>query len=345
MKVAFQQLESHLRSNLASIYLVSGEEPLLVGEALESIRKAAREQEFLERNLHVVDRGFRWTELESQSDNMSLFASRRILELRMSSPRPGDAGARVIRSLAENPDPDRIVLIGIMARLDGSVARSAWVRTVEKHGALVEIWPVPRPQLPRWIRERAARAELRIGAGAAELLADRVEGNLLAADQEIRKLAMTSTTRTVSEDEVLASVGDSARFDVFRLTDAIIAGNATRALRILAGLRNEGVQAVLVSWALTREITLLAKLAMAGGDSRELEKIMNRNGVWRRRQAAVRSASGRYSAKELRDLLALAADVDAVVKGAQFGQPWVALTDLVMAALDPRRAALAQGVA
>lgn len=314
------------------IYLVAGDEPLLVAEALEQIREAARAREFLDRSLHIVDRSFKWDVLEREGENLSLFASRRVLEVRLGSPRPGDKGVAAIVELAESPDPDRIVLIGVMAKLDSAAARSRWVKSVEQHGAVVDVWPVRREELPRWIQARARRAGIELTGGAAGLLADRVEGNLLAADQEIQKLGLNHAGQTVDEPQVLAAVANSARFDVFRLTDALIGADVGRTLRVLSSLRADGTQPVLVSWAIGREIVLLTKLRLAVDSGTPVDRALRESGVWRQRQAAVKAAVGKLGLPALRSLLSMAADVDAVVKGAKFGQPWDALTGLVIAA-------------
>src|SRR5690606_13929813 len=217
LKIQLRSLAGHLEGGLAPVYLVAGDEPLLVANALDAIRAAARRAGFETRDLHVTDRTFQWDELLAGADNLSLFAPRRILEFRMPSPRPGDAGARVLRALAARPDPDRLLIVAISARLDSAAASSQWVSALDEAGVVVEIWPIERAELPRWIRERAARYRLKLTPGAAELLADRVEGHLLAADQELLKLALLDDGGTVDEAEVLESVADSARFDVFRL--------------------------------------------------------------------------------------------------------------------------------
>src|SRR5690606_38219865 len=225
-----------------------------------------REAGFEQRDLHVVDRTFRWDALAGSADNLSLFATRRVLELRLLSPKPGDAGARALRELAAATDPDRLLIVAVAGRVDGS---AVWVKALEKAGAHVEIWPVERAELPAWIRSRASRYRLKLTVAAAELLAERVEGNLLAADQELAKLALTGVRGEIDEARVLEAVADSARFDVFRLTDAVLTGDGVRAFRVLDGLRAEGVAPVLVCWALAREIGLLVtlKFAVMSGDS------------------------------------------------------------------------------
>lgn len=337
MKVQLRALARHLDGGLAPVYLVAADEPLLVADALDAIRAAARRAGFDTRDVHVADRGFRWDELLAGADNLSLFSPRRILEVRMPSPRPGDAGARVLRELAAKPDPDRLLIVAISARLDSSAASSQWVKALEGAGVLVEIRPIERGELPQWIRERGARYRLKLTPGAAELLADRVEGHLLAADQELMKLALLVDGGTVDEAQVLESVADSARFDVFRLTDAVLAGDAPRAVRVLAGLRSEGVEPVLVSWALGRELGLLTALKFAATSGQRLDAVFARHRVWPKRRTLLEGALRRYDGRRLAALLAQAVELDAVVKGAPGLTPWDAITRLVLAMLDTQR--------
>ena len=302
MKLPLKQLDRHLADGVATAYLVAGDEPLLVDEALESIRAAARERGFDSRELYSVDKSFRWADLAAQADTLSLFSNRRIVELRMPTPRPGDAGSRAIAALAESRDPDRLLLVGVSEKLDSSAARAAWAKSLEANGVLVEIWPIDRAELPRWIEQRARAAKLALTSGAAQLLAERIEGNLLAADQEIKRLALTAAGRTIDEADVLESVANNSRFDVFGLTDAVLAGDAARAFKILFGLRAEGVAAVLVSWALAREISLLARLEHAVRHGAAVDSALARAGVWRRRQPLVKQALRRWRAPQLRAL-------------------------------------------
>ncbi|MBN1240918.1 MAG: DNA polymerase III subunit delta [Gammaproteobacteria bacterium] len=335
MKLRARELQRHLDAGkLAAVYLVAGDEPLLVADALGEIRAAARKAGFEQRDLHVVDRSFRWDELASGADNLSLFASRKVLELRLLSPKPGDAGAKGLRELAAKPDPDRLLIVAVSGRVDGS---AVWVKSLEKAGVQVEIWPIERAELPAWIRSRAGRYDLKLTAGAAELLAERVEGNLLAADQELAKLSLTGIRGEIDEARVLEAVADSARFDVFRLTDAVLEGDAARALRVLNALRAEGVQPVLVCWALARELGLLVTLKFAVMSRESLASAMGRQRVWRRRQPIIEKALKRFEWEHLTALLAQASEVDGIVKGAAGASPWDALTKLVLSAVTGGR--------
>lgn len=334
MKLFASNLAGHLEKTLAPIYLVSGDEPLLVSEAAQAIREAAAARGFEHRDLHVVEKGFKWAELQAGADNLSLFAARRVVELRLPTARPGDAGARVIRGLAERPDPDRLVLV-VTSKLDASAARSAWVRCIEASGVAVKVLPITREDLPRWIRRRAGRRGLRLSSDAANLLADRVEGNLLAADQEMAKLALARGEGPVDAEAVMESAAMSARFDVFRLTEAVLEGQSRRAITVLAGLRAEGVEPALVSWALSRELALLARLSFALYQGEHVDQALRKHGVWRARQPQVKRALRRLSLGELTALLGRACEVDRIIKGIVTGRPWDAVTQLVVAALRP----------
>jgi DNA polymerase III subunit delta len=332
LKLPFRQLHGHLAKGLAKVYLVAGDEPLLVDEALEQIRAAAVRQGFDTRELHAAERTFRWDDLEAGADNLSLFASRKIVEVRLATAKPGDAGSRTISAMCERADPDTLLIVAVSDKLD---SRSAWVKSIDEHGVVVEIWPIDRAELPGWIQQRATTARLRLTVAAAQSLAERVEGNLLAADQEIKRLALTAAGREVDEAEVLEFVANNSRFDIFGLADAVLAGEAGRVFKILSGLRAEGVHPVQISWVLNRDISLLARLEYAVRHGDNLDGALLKSGVWRRRQPLVKQALRKFQAPRLRALLKEAARVDAALKGVFPAEPWTTLTDLLLAVLRP----------
>ncbi len=337
MRLAERSLEQALKRGMAPAYLIAGDEPLLANEAADAVRAAAAAAGFTEREIHFAERGFRWGTLTESACNLSLFATRRIVEVRMPTPKPGDEGAQALRTLLENPDPDCLLLVLIGARLDASVARSVWVKTFDKHGVIVDAWPVDRRDLPKWIATRARRLKLNLAPAAAELLADRTEGNLLAADQELRKLALTSADVPIDEAVVLEAVASSARFDVFRFTDAWLAGDARRTIRVLRGLRAEGVAPPLVMWALVRELVLVTRVKFATAQGRSAQSAMQQLGVWERRRPLVGAAVQRYSYPALKALIARAAEVDRQIKSSSNVNPWDALFGLLLAALRTGR--------
>jgi DNA polymerase III subunit delta len=342
LKVPLRQLERHLADRLAKVYLVAGDEPLLVDEALERIRVAARAADFTSRELHAAERSFRWADLEAGTDNLSLFATRKIVEIRLATPRPGDEGGRTIARLCAREDPDTLLIVAIGQKLDSAASRSAWVKAIDQRGAIVEIWPIERAELPRWIQQRATSVRLKLTTAAAQSLAERVEGNLLAADQEIKRLALAAEGREVDEGEVLEFVANNSRFDIFGLADAVLAGETGRAFKILAGLRAEGVQPVQISWVLNRDISLLARLEYAVRHGDNVEGALMRTGVWRRRQPLVKQALRRFRASRLRALIVEAARVDAALKGVFPAEPWTTLTDLLISLLRPAEGARAR---
>jgi DNA polymerase-3 subunit delta len=260
VKISANQLNSHLKKSLLPCYLVTGDEPLLVQEALDAIRAAAREQGFGLRELYVATTGFDWADLRSAAGNLSLFAEKRIIELRLPTGKPGVKGSAMIVEMTEQAGDDLLFVVST-PKLDRSGAASKWAKALEAAGGQCQVWPPTLRELPAWIKARMQHAGLQPDGDAVRLIADRVEGNLLAAQQEIEKLRLLHGEGSISTRDVESAVADSSRFDVYKLVDAAVAGDAPRAVRILAGIRTEGIEPVIVMWALTRELRTLAKLA------------------------------------------------------------------------------------
>jgi DNA polymerase-3 subunit delta len=306
---------------LAGIYLVSGDEPLLVGEAADAIRAAARTVGYADRQVFFVDRSFSWDELRLASHSLSLFAEKRLFELRMPNGKP-DKGGALLAELAAQPTPDLIYLV-ITDKLDKKAIDSPWVQAVEKHGAWISIMPVDTAALPAWLRGRAKMLHIDVEPEAAQLIVDRVEGNLLAAQQELEKLALLSNGAPIGVDLVLRSVGDSARYDVFQLAEAAAAGDAARALRILLGLKSEGVEPTLILWALVRELR-----GMWQARDRERLRSNARGSGWNLAANPSARALGRLRRLPLAPLLLQASHTDRVIKGLARGDAWSAITGL-----------------
>jgi DNA polymerase-3 subunit delta len=352
-----EQLEAGLARRLAPAYLIAGDEPLLTQECSDAVRRRARQDGFTEREVHYVERGFDWNALAGSLSSLSLFASRRLVELRFRTPGAGEGGADLFRRLAESP-PDDVVLLGMAPKLDRRQQQSAWVQAFVGGGVLVEARPVEPPALPAWIEGRLRRAGLRADAEAVRLLAERVEGNLLAAHQEIEKLRLLYDQGDLDAERVRAAVADSARYDIFKLADAALAGDLGRALRILAGLRAEGLAIPQVLWPLVREIRSLVRVRWFLDEGMSAQAAMARAGVWRNRAGMVQRAVARHDAAALRALARKAALVDRVSKGDLPGNAlrlppglggvrttaladgWLELSDLVIQLAGPvRRAA------
>ncbi len=324
-----EQLQASLQRGLAPLYFIHGDEPLQVGECADAVRAAARAQGCSDRQVFSVEPGFDWDSLQAASDSLSLFAQRRLLELRLPTGKPGDRGARALRAWCERPPEDTLLLI-VSGKLEPAARRSKWVQALETAGVSVPVWPVEAAQLPAWIERRMRAAGMQPTPDAVALLADRVEGNLLACAQEIEKLFLLGGPGPVDADAVAARVIDSSRYDIFGLVDAALLGQAGRSQRMLAGLRAEGVEPVLVLWALAREIRTLAAMAaeLAGGG--QIGRVLAKHRVWDKRKAAVGGALKRLSRPELLDLLAQCARIDRVVKGRAAGRPWDELLQLTL---------------
>lgn len=339
MKIPANQLSTALRKSLQPCYLISGDEPLLVSEALDTLRKAARDRGYTSRDLQVVTAGFDWTALGAGAGNLSLFADKRLLELRLPSPRPGRDGAAAIMDLVELAGED-LLLVVVAPRLDKSAAGTKWVKKIERRGATVAVWPVALRDLPGWIAERMRRRGLQPDADAVRLLADRVEGNLLAAEQEIEKLRMLLGEGRVSAGDVETAVSSSSRYDVFKLADAAVGGDGRRAVHILFGLRAEGVEPPVVLWALTRELRSLAALGEEVQRGVPLGQAMKKARVWPNRQGLLRACMGRHVPRDFYRLLRLARQADAAAKGQSALDPWQLMATLVLGmAADSVRAA------
>jgi DNA polymerase III subunit delta len=311
LKLTSDSLATHLGERLLPVYLVSGDEPLLAAEAADAVRAQARGAGFTEREVHFIERAADWDEVRASAANLSLFAARRVVEIRLASPRPGTAGNATLIALLEARDPDTLFLI-LTPRLDRDAQGADWVRSVEAHGAWVQIWPVDSQRLVAWLKGRCRRLKLQASDEALELLAARTEGNLLAAHQELTKLALLAPEGKVTPDAVLAGVADSARFEVFGLGEAVLAGETARALRVLAGLRAEGTEPTLVLWALSR--ALRDVWSARGGD---------RPPAWQQRhRAALEQALRRVSRLPFAALALRAARVDRMIKGRVAGDAW-----------------------
>ncbi len=329
MKLSANQLSSHLKKSLAPCYLVTGDEYLLVAEALDAIREAARQRGFGMRELHVATTGFDWAQLLASSSNLSLFAEQRIIELRLPTGKPGRAGGQAIVELVERAGPETLFIV-TAPKLDRSAAASKWAKTIDQKGVNLTIWPIGLRELPGWIAGRMRTAGLQPDPDVVALIADRVEGNLLAAGQEIEKLRLLLGEGPVSIEDVSNAVANSSRYDVYKLADAALGGDAARAVRILGGLRSEGVEPVIVMWALTRELRTLSRLDDVVRQGGNLSSAMQKNGVWSNRQGLVRNCMRRHKQGAFNRMLKATGRADAAAKGQRGGDPWQMACDIVI---------------
>lgn len=333
MRLPPEALGRDLQRSLGHAYLVAGGEPLLVEEATDAIRAAARAQGFTGRDVFVVDRGFDWGAILQETQAMSLFADRRILEIRLPSPKPGVEGSKVLAQLAAKPTPDFLILV-ITGGLDWAERKAAWVKAFDDSAVFVDIEQVAVEKLPAWITQRLVRQGLEPEEGAAELLAERCEGNLVAAHQEMARLALVlggsaAQPQSLSVDAVAESVARSARFTLLQLGEAALAGEAERALRVLEGLRGEGEEPTLVLWTLAEEIRAVLQFNPSADRGAPMR-------TWRggpRRQRALAQAARRLGRERARlyQMLQFAGQTDLIVKGVRPGDAWGAFAQLTAA--------------
>lgn len=328
-KLRPEQLDAALGKGLGPIYLVSGDEPLLVQEACDNIRGAARRDGFNERELYHAEAGFDWTQVLSAANSLSLFADKKLIEVRLPSGKPGDKGSKVLQEYAQAPAPDNLLLL-VTGKLDKSVQRSKWFKALEQTAAHVQVWPLTPAQLPRWIGQRLQSAGLKAEPDAIDLLASRVEGNLLAASQEIEKLKLLTQDQRISAELMASVVADSARYDVFSLTDKALHGDARGAVKTLQGLRAEGTEPLALLWALTREIRQLIQLSQALEQGRAFDQAARQAGVWEKRKPLVQAALRRLKPAQIQQLLRKANGIDKAVKGMRSANPWDELLDLTL---------------
>ena len=329
MRLRLEQLGGQLARQLAPLYLIYGDEPLLVQEALDAIRSAARTRGYSERVCLTVEAGFDWNRFWESAVSPSLFAERRLMELYLGGAKLDEAGGKILQAYANRPAEDVLLLLSA-GKLDAGAQKSAWFSALEAAGIVVPVWPIEASQLPAWIEQRMRAQGLLPTPAAIALLAERVEGNLLAAAQEIARLQLLFGGGAITAEQLLAVVGDSARYSVYDLVDAALAGQVERVVRIVYGLRDEGVEPVLVCWALHREIRLLALLAFASAQGQALEGEMARNKVWEKRKPLLRRALQRLPVRVCRRLLDRCAHLDQLIKGVATGNAWDEILNLAL---------------
>jgi DNA polymerase-3 subunit delta len=321
MQLRSEQLEPHLARGLGPIYVIHGDEPLIALEAADAVRAAARARGFTDREVFEPGRSFDWSEAAHSLASQSLFGGKKIVELRLPGGKPGAQGGEAIARYCERPSPDILLLVSL-PRLDRMSQSSAWFGALSRTGTVVDVWPVERARLPAWIAERLARQRQRAPREALEFIADRVEGNLLAAHQEVQKLALLAPEGELDIDTVREVVANVARYDAYTASEALLAGDAARYLRIIDGLKSEGEAPTLVLWTLSEELFALARIQAGAAAGRPVEELMRENRVWGPRQRPMKAAATRVAPLSVQRALVHAAGIDRAIKGVGPGQPW-----------------------
>ena len=322
LAVRADQLDTHLARGLAALYVVHGDEPLLALEAADAIRAKARAEGYSERDVHLVERGYDWSRLAASAASLSLFATRRIIELRVPSGKPGTDGAEAIGAYCARLPEDTLTLV-TLPRLDRAGQSSAWFGALAAAGVVVNVFPVDRKQLPLWIGARLARQKQRASEAALAFVADCVEGNLLAAHQEIQKLSLLHPAGELSFEQVRDAVLDVARFEVSQLSEAMLAGDRVRLARVLDGLAGEGEAPPRVLWVMAEDVRAVARVQAGLATGRNVADLLREARVWGdARQRLVGTAARRMAREALEAALAHAAAIDRTIKGLAKGNPW-----------------------
>ncbi|BBB65132.1 DNA polymerase III subunit delta [Undibacterium sp. YM2] len=331
MQLRFDALDGHLAKTLAPLYVITSDEHLLALEAADKIRRAAKSQGFYEREILTVERSFKWGALLAANQSQSLFGDKKLIDLRIPTGKPGKDGGQALQDYVANLSPDNLTLI-TLPKLDWATQKAAWVGSLQQAAVYIDIPLVERNQLPGWISMRLSLQQQSADRQSLDFIADRVEGNLLAAHQEIQKLALLHPAGKLSFEQIHDAVLNVARYDVFKLNEAMLAGDVARLVRMLNGLKGEGEALPLVLWAMAEEIRTLLKLKSGMAQGRPLSALLKEYRIWGPREKLMDPALRRVSLANLRAALQEASQVDKMVKGlrakAFAGDPWDALLQL-----------------
>jgi DNA polymerase III subunit delta len=323
MQIKPQQLLGALQKTLAPVYFISGDEPQQLSELADTVRKSAKDRGYTAREIFFADKVFDWKQLNVSADNFSIFADKKIIDLRLPSGTPGTEGAKALTTYCQHLPEDNLLLI-TAGKIGKESLKTAWFQAIDKVGCVIQVWPLAGQDLLRWMQDRMQQRGITVEPRTLKILADRVEGNLLAAAQEIEKLYVLYGSSKLSTQQIIDVVADNSRYDVFKLVESALAGQVDKVLKILSSLKMEGVAPAIVLWALTRETRILVSHKAAQGQS-EKEFVLKKNGVWGERKRLIELSSKKLTHSELNQTLVLAAKADRQIKGQQQGDAWETL--------------------
>lgn len=324
MRLKPDQLNTALQKGLASVYFLSGDEPLQLGEMADAIRKTARAAGYNSREIFSVDSSFSWSQLALSADSLSIFSDKKIIELRIPTSTVGTEGAKALTAYCQRLPADTLLLISI-GKLASATLKSRWLESIDRVGVVIQVWALDGQDLLNWLQQRLLQRGLHVESDGIKLLASRIEGNLLAADQEITKLYVLYGAGQVSTAQISDAVADSSRYDVFKLMDWVLAAQTNRIIKILAALRAEGIAAPVILWALTREARSLIHIKLALASGQHKDTVFRNNQIWDKRKPLVDKALTRLNLQQLNSILVLAAQADRQIKGQQSGDAWETL--------------------
>lgn len=324
-----EQLPAALAKKLAPIYFLSGDEPLQLGEAADAVRLVAKNAGYDSREVLTIDTSFSWGDFLQAADSMSIFSEKKVIDLRMPACKPGAEGSKALVSYCERVSEDTLLLISA-GKLEKSAKKSKWLTALEKHGVAIQVWPLSGAALVQWLQQRLQRRGLQVERTGIAIIAARVEGNLLAAAQEIEKLYVLYGQGVVSDAQIQEAVADGSRYDVFNLVDAALSGRVERVLKIFSGLQHEGIAAPIILWALARETRNLIHIKRQLDAGQAQNTVFMRYQVWGERQKLVNHALAKLKQKNLMCGLLVAVQADRQIKGAQQGDCWASLLQIAL---------------
>lgn len=329
MRLKPEQLSQHLQQGLKPYYIITGDDPLLAQEINDQIRRVAKANGFDEREIHHADHAFDWNHLLESANALSLFTQRKIHELRIENGKPGDKGSKAVLTLLEQPNPDNLIVL-ILPRVDKAIQNSKWFKSIDKVGAIITHWPIERHQLPGWFQNRLKQNGMRADSDALNTLAERTDGNLLAAAQEVEKLKLIGLDRITLKD-VDGSVGDAARYDIFALSAAALKGESARALRIVDVLKGEGINALQPLAILSNDIRQLHSLVQLTATGMPVDKALQQLKVnWPQKQRQLKAAASRHTIKSVESCMTICRQIDLAGKGLLNDDPWRVLSELIL---------------
>ena len=318
------QLAASLQKKLAPVYFISGDEPAQQLEAADAVRSAAKQAGFLHREVLTVDENFSWNQLSFAAESLSLFAEKKLIDLRIPTGKLGQEGSKVVTHYCQKLPPDTLLLI-TAAKIDKASQKSRWFQALDSVGVIVQVWALEGNELKHWLQQRLQKREIPLEPQAMNLFVSRVEGNLLAAKQEIEKLYMLYGSANISLQQLEQATVDNSRYDIFKLTESALAAKPARMTKILQSLQAEGIASTLVLWALSREIRLLNSLQFSLSQGQPLEPLFKKNQVWGARKTLVNTALKRLKQSQLQKIILLSSQADRQIKGQQAGDVWETL--------------------
>ncbi|BCE02895.1 DNA polymerase III subunit delta [Marinicellulosiphila megalodicopiae] len=329
MKVNANQLPAKLKQSLELFYWVSGDEPLLVDECCDQIRQAARAKGVVEREVFEVDGRFKWAQVIEANQAVSLFGDRKMIELRLTGKLNAE-GQKALAAYFEQPNPDNVLLL-VCPKIESASTKTKWFKTLEKHAQWIALWPIAIAQLPAWINDRIKSKGLTIDQEALQLLVEKVDGNLLAGKQEIEKLVLIAQGSNIDLQTVINSVADSARYNVFDLSESMLKNDVKRSFKILQGLQGEAVEPTIILWALSKDIRVLSMLKYAANHGQPTNQVFTSQRIWDAQQVLYNRALGQKSLNDLQQMVRFCGLIDRTIKGQFKGNVWQQFEALIFA--------------